>query len=380
MNWLKNKQNLVILFSSALMLAYFLIGTPSLMDDGTQYEGFAQSLAKGVVDFKSYYGFQGLSFFAALVALLTKSQISIIITSIIFSLLSIPLIYLCAKEMYGKRPSNLYAVFLFLLMPYPYVTLMRGFQEAALLFFALLIIYGSLKKKIWTPIAWAIGGIVKPFALTLFPLFISDYKSKKGITIIAIALLIGGVYLGTSYTQTGHWINNAAVNSYQGPFDTGNPPPLGESFSIDISNIAKNIARVFANLFLYFRKILIAPSVVIIGAYYLWKNKRFSFRRRFISAILLNLLLVSLLTFSFSKYLLPAVTLLLLSSVPLLERYKWLPVVVLIDSLTVFWAIYGHFGHVFWPNFYVYLIPWYGAAAIYAYLIYESRYNHHSNS
>ena len=100
--------------------------------------------------------------------------------------------YFVGREYYQDNPTShkaskdaekagIYFLILFLLMPYPYTTMMRGFQEAALLFFILLIIYSSISKKVWTPIAWAIGGIVKPFALVLAPLFAKDFLNKKKI-------------------------------------------------------------------------------------------------------------------------------------------------------------------------------------------------------
>src|SRR3989344_6089660 len=81
-----------------LMLAYFLLATPQMNDDGFHYEGFAESLAEGKLDFKSFYGFHGLSFFAVPIFWLTGSSNSIIIASIIFSLLSIPFAFLIGRS------------------------------------------------------------------------------------------------------------------------------------------------------------------------------------------------------------------------------------------------------------------------------------------
>src|SRR3989344_8664224 len=279
------KHKLLILSVVLIMVIYFYLGQPKLADDGFHYEGFAESLARGVIDFKSFYGFQGLSFFAAPIFWLTssipswqaQSDISIIIASIIFSLLSIPLTYLIGRDFYGDRRAGYYFLILFLLTPYPYTTMMRGFQEAALLFFILLIIYASVHKKDWTPIAWAVGGIVKPFALVLFPLFAKDFLPKSWLRLnlnmrfnlnqkvvwLVVALAIGGAYLGVSYYQTGHLINNAAINSYQGNFDPNGPHPLVESFTVGINGYL----RIGANLLLYFRKIMISPLVIFLGAF-----------------------------------------------------------------------------------------------------------------
>src|SRR3989338_8682742 len=368
------KQELLGMFLISLaMLIYFITATPIMNDDGFHYEGFAESLALGKLDFKSFYGFQGLSFFAVPIFWLTGSHDSIIIASAIFSLFSIILAYLVGRDFYGSRRAGIYFLILFLLMPYPYTTMMRGFQEAALLFFILLVIYGSVNRKLWTLIAWAVGGIVNPFALTLFPLFIKDFlpvdnrlamsviHRRKNIIWLLLAFGIGAVYLGISYYQTGHLVNNAAINSYQGNFDTGNPPPLVESFTLGV----KGYLRVGANLLLHFRKIMISPLVIILGALVLWFNKDIRLRREIMAAIALNFLLVGSLTFSFSKYLLPMTTLFALASVSYLLKYRWLMWLVFIDSFFVFLPIWNYFGHNFWPNIYIYLLPFWTAIAIF---------------
>lgn len=366
-----------------IMLAYFLIGHPVMNDDGFHYEGFTESLAHGHLDFKSFYGFQGLSFFAVPVFWLTRSHNSIIIMSAIFALLSVPLAYLIGKKLYQSSQAGLYFLILFLLMPYPYTTMMRGFQEAALLFFILLIIYGSINKKIWTPVAWGIGGIVKPFALVLFPLFFKDFLNKpfykiqfkKTIWIIAAAL-IGILYLGVSYYQTGHLVNNAAINSYQGNFDPANPPSLIKSFTIGINGPG----RVVANLFLAYRKIMISPFLILVGLWALWKDKTFKYRNAFIYSIILNFLLLSIMTFSFSKYLLPMTTLFALASVGCLLKHKWLMVLVFIDSFFVFLPIWNYFGHSYWSNVYLYLIPLYLGIILFLYEQFFQKHNFNSNS
>ena len=191
---LRNKTIATILLVVAVMAVFFLLAHPVMMDDGFKYEGFAEKLAHGTLDFKSFYGFQGLSFFAVPIYWLTHSHISIIIASMIFSLLSIPLAYAIGKRVSDTLFGGYLGVVLFLLTPYPYVTMMRGFQEAALLFFILLIIYGALEKKPWTGLAWGIGSIVKPFSLVLAPLFL-----RKGMRKIEIWFLALGMCAGIAY-------------------------------------------------------------------------------------------------------------------------------------------------------------------------------------
>src|SRR3989344_714404 len=351
------------------MLFYFLLATPIMMDDGSHYEGFTEALARGDLDFKSFYGFQGLSILSVPIFWITGSHISIIISSATLYLLALFLAYFIGRDFYSNKTAGIYFMILILLMPYAYTTMMRGFQEAGLLFFILLIIYGAINKKIWTPVSWAVGGIVKPFALVLFPFFAKDFLDRKKIIWVVVAGMIGIVYLGMSYYQTGHLINNAAINSYQGNFDTGNPPPLIESFAVGV----KGFLRVGANLFLHYRKILISPLAIIIGGLALVLKKDLRLRREIILAILLNFILVGGLTFSFSKYLLPMAVLFALASVNYLLKYRWLMILVLADSLFVFWPIWNYFGIDFWSNIYVYLMPYWLAIFIY---IYGTRFNH----
>src|SRR3989344_5463915 len=218
------KEYKLVILVMAVMAVYFLLVTPpgGLSADGQNYEGFAESLARGKIDFKSFYGFHGLSILSVPFFWLTGSHLSIAYTSMFLVLMSVPLIYLIARDIFNSNEAGVYGLLIFLMTPYPYTTLMMCFQEAALLFFILLIIYGSIHKRSWTPLVWAFGGIGKPLAVGLF-------------------------YLANIYYQVGHPINNAAINSYQGNFDTGNPPPLRDSFTAGI----KGFLRVGANLLLH---------------------------------------------------------------------------------------------------------------------------------
>ena len=366
----------VMVFTMIGMAVYFWVGHPAMMDDGFHYEGFAESLARGKLDFKSFYGFQGLSFFAAPIFWLTRSSNSIIIISAIFSVLSAPLSYFVGNKFYQSSRAGIYFMILFLLMPYPYTTMMRGFQEAALLFFILLIIYGSLNKKLWTPVSWAIGGIVKPFSLILFPLFIKDCISSRKIAWLVLGLIVGSAYLGASYYQTGRLINNAAINSYQGNFDTGNPPPLTESFTVGI----KGFLRVGANLLLHFRKIMISPAIIVLGALSLLLNKGLKLRKEIILAVILNFVLVGSLTFSFPKYLLPMTTLFALASVGYILKREWLMILIFVDSLFVFLPIWNYFGYNFWSNIYLYLTPFWLAISLFIYERLLAKHNFNPNS
>src|SRR3989344_6730918 len=210
------KEYKLVILVMAVMAVYFLLVTPpgGLSADGQNYEGFAESLARGKIDFKSFYGFHGLSILSVPFFWLTGSHLSIAYTSMFLVLMSVPLIYLIARDIFNSNKAGVYGLLIFLMTPYPYTTLMMGFQEAALLFFILLIIYGSIHKKSWTPLVWAFGGIVKPFALTLFPLFLpvdkrlaKSFIHSRMFFWFIVGLAVGFIYLATSYYQVGHPIN-----------------------------------------------------------------------------------------------------------------------------------------------------------------------------
>jgi len=339
------KSEIIILSLVAIaMAAYFLIGKPKMADDGFQYEGFAESLAHGKLDFKSFYGTQGLSILAVPIFWLTGSHNSIIITSIILVLLSIPLAFKLGRNFWDSETAGLYMVSLFLLTAFPYITLMRGFQEAAVLFFSLLIAYLSLKKSDWTPIAWAFGSIVKPFNLFLFPLFILDFLNRKKIKYLSLGVLIGVIYLGLNFYQTGKLLNDAVLTSYAGNYSSEISPPLFSNFTISF----KNFARVAVNMFMETRKIMISPIVAILGLIGMIKYFRDARTKKFIFAFLSLAGFLALLLYSFPKYLLPNVVILSLFAIPFLIRFKWLMPLILADSVFVFWAIFQHYNNVFW--------------------------------
>ncbi len=358
-----NRERIFLGICMLSLVSFFLLGHPVMMDDGSHYEGFAEALARGKIDFQSFYGFQGLSFFAAPVYLLTGSNISIIIASMIFSVLSIPLAYAVGREYWGSDSAGRIFVAIFFLTTFPMVTLMRGFQESALLFFILLILYGSFSKKSWTPLAHGIGAIVKPFSLVLAPLAWKKVFEKGNKIFLVLGILVLALYGGVNYYQTGHFVTLGATGSYTGAFDTENIPPLAKSFTISI----KSILRVPANLFIASRKIMVSPLLIILGLWWVFRTKFLRFRKEIILSVLLNALLVGLLTFEFPKYLLPMTTLLSLMAIPVLEKYRWLIPLVIIDSYFVSLAIYRYHGNVFWDSKLVYYLPLMTAILIFTY-------------
>ena len=100
------KEYKIISIVAVFVLLYFLSASPIMMDDGFHYEGFAESLAKGKLDFKTYYGFHGLSIISVPIFWITKSEYSIIITSAILYLLSLSLAYAIGNRFYQNKAAS----------------------------------------------------------------------------------------------------------------------------------------------------------------------------------------------------------------------------------------------------------------------------------
>ena len=368
---MSKKQEIIIIGLTMLaMLGYLLSANPRMADDGFGYEGFTESLAHGKIDFNSFYGTQGLSILAVPVFWLTGSHISIIITSIILVLLSIPLSYLLGKKFWKSQEGGLYYVALFLLTSFPYVTLMRGFVEATVFFFSILVVYLSLNNSNWTPLVWAFGAIVKPFNLFLFPLFIGNFFNKKRIWFLASGVALGMLYMSVNYYQTGHVLNTAVLTSYSGDYNTSKNPPLFANFTLNPIDTFKNFARIAANFLIDSRKIMIAPIVTLLGVFGLlegFRNKPET--RKFSYAFILVVLFVGSMLYSFPKYLLPAVAISSLFAVGFLMRHKWLMCLVLAGSINTFLGVFNYHGMDFWSKQTFYL-PIIFAGIIYLFILY----------
>jgi len=119
----------------------------------------------------------------------------------------------------------------------------------------------------------------------------------------------------------------------------------------------------------------------LIGSIALLWGGQLPFKKKFIWAVVLNVLMVGLMTFSFSKYLLPMAVLLGLASIKYLEKYRWLVILVFFDSLSVFLPIWNYFGKNFWPNVYIYLMPfWFSFALFIAYELFFRKHNTNSRA
>lgn len=358
------------------MLGYLLLANPRMMDDGFGYEGFTESLAHGKIDFNSFYGTQGLSILAVPVFWATGSHISIIITSMILVLLSIPLCYMLGKKFWKSQEGGLYYVALFLLTCFPYVTLMRGFVEAAVFFFSILVVYLSLNNSNWTPWAWAFGAIVKPFNLFLFPLFMGNFLNKKRIWFLACGVALGVLYMGINYYQTGHVLNTAILTSYSGDYNTSKNPPLLANFTFGLVDTFKNFARIAANLLVDSRKIMIAPIVTLLGIFGLLEGfKNNPETRKFSYAFILVVLFGGSMLYSFPKYLLPAVAITSLFAVGFLIRYRWLMFLVLAGSINTFLGVFNYHGVDFWSK-QIFYLPIIFAGFLYLLILYFFKPEH----
>ena len=58
-------------------------------------------------------------------------------------------------------------------------------------------------------------------------------------------------------------------------------------------------------------------------------------------------------------------TLFALASVSYLLKYRWLMWLVFLDSFFVFLPIWNYFGNNFWPNIWIYLLPFWVAIVVF---------------
>ncbi len=342
------------------LILLFVFSEIALMDDGISYARFTRTLAEeGRMDFVNNTGAMGLPFLSIPIYLLTGSDNSIVYTSMILAILSIPLIFCVTKKLFDSERAGVYAVLLFLLMPAPYVSLLRGLVETATVFSILLFLYFLLKKSRLTPVVYCLSCIVKPFNFCLLPLFLRDFLSKKKILFLAASALIGLGYLTINYMQTGE-ILHAFVPASEIIYEN-RIPEFAENFHFELRNFLSIISHLFAPE----HGAAIAPIVIVIGIYGIFKKQR-----KWLWVIAINIIFVSLLAASLPKYLLPTIVLSLIFAAELISRHIKLFPLVLVNSVSVFLYINETSSALYWSKGEVWFLLTF-VAVILAWIFYE---------
>lgn len=190
-----------ILISSVLILFYLFFSSQIVvLDDGFYYQRFAERLINDHTIVAESNAFHGLSFFAALVYLVTGSSNSIALTGIIFAILNIPMIYLTTKSFFDEEAGRI-SVILYMLSPLLYIVPLRGLTESGLVFFVLLMLYLVKKESKLSILSFIMACAIKPFAICLIPFLLAQFyrpirkeNARYHLTIISIAA-VGGIIL-----------------------------------------------------------------------------------------------------------------------------------------------------------------------------------------
>lgn len=255
---------------TAVML--FVLSQTSIkpMDDHFQYQAFIEALATGRIDF-SISGFQGASFLAFPLYLVTRSPLASIHFQILCAALLIPMAYGAAYTLFKDRVSALFAAYAMAMMPFFFFLSFRGFTFTSHAFFILLTLFLIGKGSRFAWISLGISIIIKPFSAALIPfLLLSEFSSSEPQRALldsdhgpsleenklrrvekhkekwrqaGLALLIPLLYVAAQFLQTG------TINaSSSGTFDYTNV----FSFSRFPLNVAHGIQMLFSVHNFYF--------------------------------------------------------------------------------------------------------------------------------
>lgn len=357
-------------FASATVLLAYALCRVRLVDDGFAYQAVAQSpLLQGRLDLAPT-GFHGVSILAAPLFALTRSAHAVAWLGVILSAANPWLMRAAARRTVGERAAVV-APLLYLLLPGVIWEPIKGHVNSVFAFFILLTVWLAARGSCAAPLAWGYAIVVKPFAAALAPLWVSRrVRGRRELAMLVSGLAIPIVYVAATWAQTG-----SPATAYSG---AAGAPGIAQSLSCAIH---RNIARIALNLFVagdwnapegYGTVRAIAPpSLLVLGAWTLWKLRRDAWPKRAAAAVLLNLLMVAAMNHLFAKYLLPAVLLASLAAAAMIVDLPWLGLVVTIDAFQFAYlraklappdTIAGL------PGFLPVLLPWAAAAAAFGWL------------
>ena len=106
------------------------------------------------------------------------------------------------REVWDSEAA-LVAAFIFMLSPFFYVTPLRGFTFSGQNFFMLLAMYLIMRDSRWAFAPFGLACLVKPYALSMIPLFV--FKKKWRSLLMGLAIPV--IYVVVQYLQIGGiWI------------------------------------------------------------------------------------------------------------------------------------------------------------------------------
>ncbi len=323
---------------------------PFPLDDNFAYQRFIETLAQGKVDL-SIPGFQGASFLALPLYLLTRSPLTNIWFQVLCAALLVPAAALAASSLLRDRLQVILFTYAMALMPFYFFLALRGFTFASFTLFVLLTLWLRGRGSVWAWAPLALSLLIKPFSIALLPLFLlwqpeATMKTlwHRGWVQLLLAIILPALYAATQYLQVGRLIIGAHENINQLNVFQWWRLPL---------NAAHGVQMLFSIHNFYFpdpgktglgNMTHSSPLLLFLGLFSLLYPRQFWKDRRLAGTILLSALLAFLLAASLDHldhfYLETCVLLLTLASIPVVARYKLLLPLVLVTFHFQFFYLY----------------------------------------
>jgi len=309
-----------------LMVLLFIFGNINPSDDDFLYQSFAEKIVNQREIDLSIPGFHGVDFFVAIIYFFTHSSFSVYYLDMILAILLIPLLFLVFKKIFNNVFFGLLASFWYMMSPHIYTNAFRGGHQTAFLFFTLLGLFFLFYKPKYSFI-FGISYIIKPFSIALAPLFIYRKKYKQ----LLLSFIFPIVYMLAQYFQ----ISRLIIGSHS---------DLTVGILFSFKRFILNIVYVFQNYFsihgfspindVYFADMIrISPLITFFAIFAIFYRKQFFENTKFywfilLSAIISFVIPTSFFRFDYNYYLIFDLILVILSLMPIMKYYKFLPVIV----------------------------------------------------
>ncbi len=355
-----------VLFLTLVVGIVLLRSRPFPLDDNFQYQRFIESLASGKLDL-SIPGFQGASFFAVFLFLLTRSPLANIYFQLLCAALLVPAAFLAARSLLADRLQTILFAYCVALMPFLSFIALRGFTFPSFTLCVLLTLWlrGRGSAFAWLP--FTVSLLIKPFSIALLPLFLLWSPAEKetgwsrGWVQFLGALVLPALSVLAQYAQVGHVIVGAHEALSQANVFRWGRLPLNALHGVQMLFSIHNFyfvdpARTGLGNMTHSSPLLLAFGIVA-----LLYPAEFFRHRRLAGALLLSALLAFLLAASLDHmdhfYMETCVLLLTLASMPFIARYRLMIPLALLTLHFQFFYLYLNYRGLFFADHSLFLIP-----------------------
>ena len=308
------------------------------MDDHFGYQHFIEELALGRVDL-SIAGYQGSSFLAFPIYLVTGSELANIYFQILCALLLIPMTFLVVRALFKDQFIAILSAYAMAMMPFLSYLAFRGFTFPSFTFLFLLSIWLFARGSRFTFLVLSFAIIIKPFAVALIPLFLI-WKPKGAIRCrwcgrwqAILACIIPAIYVIAQYMQVGQVL--AAANQSITATNVFHP------FRFPL-NAAHGIQMMFSIHNFYFldparthmaNMVHTSPLLMVFGVFTLLYPKKFFSDRTLARGMLVSFLvayaLAAFLDHMDNLYMQASVLMLFFASFLFIKKYPlWIPIIL----------------------------------------------------